>query len=151
MSEAVKHVNIDYIERLMVDNNNPVELPLFHRFTEGLYVREIHMPKGIYVTSRTHKTRHQFMVLKGEVSVMMEDGEWQRIKAPYLGVTEVGTRRFLYIHKNCIWATCHANPDNLNVEDIENLILEPHTNPLLTIEEKREYKELLSNNKKILT
>lgn len=140
-------LNIDLIEKIISDMDNPIELPLVHRFTDGLYVREIFMPKGALITSKIHKTRHQFMVLKGEVSVLTEDGEEQRIKAPYIGITDAGTRRVLYIHDDCIWATCHANPDNENEVEIEKRIIEPHDNLLLTEQVKESMKVLLSQNK----
>lgn len=147
MSEVVKHINIDAIEKIIADNNNPIELPLVHRFTDGIYVREIFMPKGTLLTSKIHKTRHQFMVLKGEVSVLDEQGNEVRITAPHIGITEIGTRRVLYIHEDCIWATIHANPDNENEVEIEARIIEPHDNELLSEGIKEAYQKILSQNK----
>lgn len=147
MSEVVKHINIDAIEKIIADNNNPIELPLVHRFTDGIYVREIFMPKGTLLTSKIHKTRHQFMVLKGEVSVLDEQGNEVRITAPHIGITEIGTRRVLYIHEDCIWATIHANPDNENEVEIEARIIEPHDNELLSEGIKQAYQKILSQNK----
>lgn len=147
MGEVVKHINIDAIEKIIADNNNPIELPLVHRFTDGIYVREIFMPKGTLLTSKIHKTRHQFMVLKGEVSVLDEQGNEVRITAPHIGITEIGTRRVLFIHEDCIWATVHANPDNENEVEIEARIIEPHDNELLSEGIKQAYQKILSQNK----
>ena len=147
MGEVVKHINIDAIEKIIADNNNPIELPLVHRFTDGIYVREIFMPKGTLLTSKIHKTRHQFMVLKGEVSVLDEQGNEVRITAPHIGITEIGTRRVLYIHEDCIWATVHANPNNENEVEIEARIIEPHDNELLSEGIKEAYQKILSQNK----
>lgn len=147
MGELVKNINIDAIEKIIADNNNPIELPLVHRFTDGIYVREIFMPKHTLLTSKIHKTRHQFMVLKGEVSVLDEQGNETRIVAPYIGITEIGTRRVLYIHEDCIWATIHANPNNENEVEIEARIIEPHDNLLLSKGIKDAFKKILSQNK----
>lgn len=147
MGEVVKHINIDAIEKIIADNNNPIELPLVHRFTDGIYVREIFMPKGTLLTSKIHKTRHQFMVLKGEVSVLDEQGNEVRITAPHIGITEIGTRRVLFIHEDCVWATVHANPDNENEVEIEARIIEPHDNELLSEGIKEAYQKILSQNK----
>lgn len=147
MGEVVKHINIDAIEKIIADNNNPIELPLVHRFTDGIYVREIFMPKGTLLTSKIHKTRHQFMVLKGEVSVLDEQGNEVRITAPHIGITEIGTRRVLFIHEDCVWATVHANPDNENEVEIEARIIEPHDNELLSEGIKQAYQKILSQNK----
>ena len=47
-------------------------------------------------------------------------------------ITEPGTRRVLYIWEDTIWATVHSNPDDENLEQIEDRIIEKHINPLLT-------------------
>lgn len=142
-----KKLNIDVVERLIADIENPIELPLVHRFTNGLYTREIFMPKGTLLTSKIHKTRHQFVILKGEVSVIDELGNEVRYQAPYVGITEEGTRRVLYIHEDCLWMTIHANPDNLNEVELEKLIIEPHDNIYLNEAEKSGFKKILSQNK----
>ena len=87
------------------------------------------------------------MVLKGEVSVLDEQGNEVRITAPHIGITEIGTRRVLFIHEDCIWATVHANPDNENEVEIEARIIEPHDNELLSEGIKEAYQKILSQNK----
>lgn len=130
LQQHKEHSEIDELEKAMVDNFPPVECPLTHRFTEGLYVREIFMPKDSLITSKIHKTQHQFFVLKGKVMVWI-DGVETIIEAPYIGVTEPNTQRVLYVIEDCIWATSHPNPNNETVEQIEQRILEQHDNLLL--------------------
>lgn len=126
---------IDEVEAVLAAHV-AVDCPLVHRFTPGLYVREIFMPAGTFLTSKIHKTEHPFIVSKGKVSVWI-DGEVQIINAPYCGVTEPGTRRVLFIHEDCVWTTIHTNPDNCkDVLEIENRIIEAHDNPLLSDEIK---------------
>jgi mannose-6-phosphate isomerase-like protein (cupin superfamily) len=83
-----------------------VEMPLTHRFTPGLYVREIFMPKGTVVISRVHKTEHPYAVLQGRASVWV-DGGIVECRAGDIGVTKPGTRRVLLILEDCRWATFH--------------------------------------------
>lgn len=85
--------------------------PLKHRFVDGAYVREIFMPKGTLLTSKIHKLRHPYFIMKGDCSVLTEKG-LVRLKAPYHGITEPGTKRVLYIHEDTIWITVHTNPSN---------------------------------------
>lgn len=127
----LKNERIDELEKTMLDNFPMVNCPLNHRFTNGLYVREIFMPAGSLITSKIHKTQHQYFILKGSVSVWIDEGEEVYLEAPYIGVTEPGTRRVLYVHEDCIWATAHPNPDNENEIEIEERIIEKHDNPLL--------------------
>ena len=104
--------------------------PLTHRFTPGMYIREIFMPAGAILTSKIHKTEHPFVVSKGRVKVLVENGEWQMIEAPFTGITKAGTRRLLVVLEDTVWTTFHVT-DMTDVEEIERTILEPHTNRLL--------------------
>ena len=88
-----------------------VECPLVHRFTPGLYTREIFMPKGTLIISRVHKTEHPFAVLAGRATVWAEDGGVVTVEAGHLGITQPGTRRMLYILEDCRWATFHPTTE----------------------------------------
>jgi hypothetical protein len=99
-----------------------VDCPLVHRFTPGLYVREIFMPKGTFIISKIHKTEHPFIVSKGHVAVWIEGVGVVEIKAPYCGVTKAGTRRILYIREDCVWTTFHPT-DKTDVNEIEKDVI----------------------------
>lgn len=143
VTEILKCVDysIDKLEAKMVSTGNSIDCPLIHRFTPGLYTREIFMPEGALVTSRVHKTVHQFMLLEGTVSVFSENDGEQLLEAPYVGITLANTRRVLYIHDNARWITSHAVdiiPENdtpeaykAAVEKVESLIIEPYINNIL--------------------
>jgi len=89
------------------------EMPTDHVFTHGLYTRSIFIPAGSLLTSRIHLFQHPFIISLGSVSVWMDSKiGWQFLQAPYIGVTEAGTRRILYAHTDVIWTTTHLNPDN---------------------------------------
>jgi hypothetical protein len=96
-----------------------IEMPLVHRFTPGMYIREIHMPKGALVVSRIHRTEHPYVISKGRVVVWVENVGMVRLQAPYTGITQPGTRRVLYILEDCIWTTFHAT-DKTNPDEIVN-------------------------------
>jgi hypothetical protein len=134
--EVIQRLNdyrIDELEAAMVENLDLVECPVTHVFTEGLYTREIFMPAGSLVTSKIHKTEHPYVLSKGKLLVCIDKGEWVEMVAPYTGVTKPGTRRVAYIIEDTIWTTFHANPDDLtDLDEIENLIIEEHENPLLS-------------------
>lgn len=146
MQELIEKIKangtLDELESAMLENFPIINCPLVHRFTKGLYVREIFMPAGSLITSKIHKTQHQFFILKGAVSVWTNEGEEVYLEAPYIGITEPGTRRLLFIWEDCIWATSHPNPDNETVEEIEERILEKYDNPLLSEELKEKLKEI---------
>lgn len=124
------HGVVDEIEGRMAQNPL-VDCPLTHRFTPGLYTRQIFMPAGTMVTSKIHRTRHQFIISQGKVSVYnVLTRETKTYEAPYHGITEPGTRRILFNHTDVIWTTIHPT-DETDLDLIEQAIIEPHDNPFL--------------------
>ena len=121
---------LDKIEAQVIAKLDRVSLPLTHRFTPGLYVREIFMPKGTLVTSKIHKTRHPYVISMGVVSVWTEADGVKNLAAPHTGITEPGTRRLIYVHEDCIWTTFHPTNET-DIDKIEEQIIEKHENPLL--------------------
>lgn len=117
-----------------------VDLPLVHRFTPGMYIREIHMPKGVLVTSAFHKTEHPFVISKGSVLVWKPGEEAVRLTAPHTGITSAGTQRLLYIEEDTVWITFHINPsDTQDIEEIDLRLVDRTLNQFkdLTEEEIR--------------
>jgi len=95
--------------------------PLKHKFVDGMYIREITMPKGLLVTSKIHKFCHPYFILKGDVSVLTEEGS-VRIKAPYYGITPAGTKRLIYNHEETVWVTVHRTEETDKESAEEELI-----------------------------
>ena len=81
--------------------------PLKHSFADGCYIREIFNPKGELLVTKIHKVSHPFFLMKGDMTILMEDGI-KRIKAPHYGITPAGTKRIIYCHEDCVFVTVHA-------------------------------------------
>ena len=92
--------------------------PLKHNLQDGLYTREILMPKGSLVVSFIHKQNHPSFFMSGEMSVLLDTGEVKRIKAPMKVMTEIGTQRVAYMHEDCIWI-CVYKTNKKTVEEAE--------------------------------
>ena len=154
---------VDNLEAIIMQlPNELIDGPLVHKFTEGMYIREIFMPAGSLITSKVHKTEHPYIVSYGKVAVSIDGNEWIEITAPYTNITKPGTRRVLYIIEDCIWTTFHKidgmkseyndlseNEIEKIVESIEDKILEPHINYLTGTDIKQEYLKVLEETKKI--
>jgi len=142
---------IDELE-LRLKDYPTIECPLVHRFTPGLYIREIFMPAGSMITSKIHKTEHPYVVSKGKVSVFTDNDGEILIEAPFTGITKPGTRRVLYNHEDTIWITFHPvciSPLDDTIESItdavnkiEGLIIEKHDNVLLDNETKNRFDKI---------
>jgi|GEM_PF-862132 len=134
------HQRLDALERRMLAGGVPVHAPVVHRFTPGLYVREIEMPPGMLLTSRVHRTEHPYAVLSGRAFVLVAGQEPVLLAAGHLDITRAMTRRALYIPgpEPCRWATFHplsaeeegARAGGATTEEllamIETRIIEPH-------------------------
>lgn len=120
---------ISKIPGAMFGNNSLC--PLTHVFADGVYIREIFIPKGILGVGKIHKHSHGNFLMKGEVSVFTEGGGIERIKAPCSMVSMPGTKRVVYTHEDSIWITVHANPNELrNIEELEKMITAENYNEL---------------------
>lgn len=85
------------------------ELPVRHIFARGLYARELTIPAGMVATGRIHCEQHLFIISKGELSILMDDGP-VKVSAPYSLVTEPGVKRVVFAHTDCVVTTVHATP-----------------------------------------
>lgn len=97
---------------------------LVHRFTPGIYIRELRVPAGALVVTKIHRTEHPFVISKGRVSVWTEEDGLVTLQAPHCGVTKPGTRRVAYAHEDLVWTTFHATTE-IDLEKIEVEIIEP--------------------------
>jgi hypothetical protein len=144
--EIIKRVNDDRIDELeaVILSLPQIDCPLVHRFTKGMYIREIFMEAGSLITSKIHNTNHPFVISKGVVNVSIDNGDWIELAAPHTGITLQGTRRVLYIVSDCVWTTFHpldfisGEENDLTEEEkseivakIEDKILEKHENKAL--------------------
>lgn len=104
-----------------------VELPVVHRFTDGMYIREIQIPAGTMLTSMTHKTQHPFVISQGSVKVTSDNEGSEIYEAPYTGITEPNTRRALHALTDVVWTTFHVTNET-DIDKICKAILEPQDN-----------------------
>jgi len=96
-----------------------VLLPLYHHFAPGIYMRELHIPAGVYTTGKIHKTTHWGMLLKGARYMATESGIIT-IRAPYKTKIERGSKAAFYTFEDSIWMTVHPNPDDeTNIPKLE--------------------------------
>jgi hypothetical protein len=94
--------------------------PVKHTFAGGCYIREIYNPANELIITKIHKKEHPFFLMKGEMSILTEEGV-QHIKAPFQGITKVGTKRVIYTHEECIFTTVHST-DNTTISEAEEEI-----------------------------
>ena len=122
---------------------------LKHTFCDGTYSREITMLAGQLISSGIHKIKHCYFVLKGDVSVLTENGV-ERIRAPYSGVTMPGTKRLLFTHEETVWTTVHATEKQTVDEVLEEVLAENFNDPDIKAFDIKEQELFeIENNKKL--
>jgi hypothetical protein len=141
--ETVSKTNegIDLLEKLMLDELEPAIEELEHTFTDRIYSRKWIAKAGTLWVTRKHLIQHQFVILKGTVSVWI-DGVETVYEAPYNGVTEIGTRRVLYVWEDTEWITFHPHFDNLSAEEMVESVTEKHDNKLFSSEDENLLKSI---------
>ena len=133
IAAASKIEQLEYQMSQMPDGFFPTE----HLFLPGMYNRKIFMPAGSLLTSMQHKTKHPFVITCGKCRVMDQE-EVNEYEAPFVGVTEAGTKRILYIHEDTTWLTFHANPQNITDPDkMVEYLTYPNDNPLFNRDDPR--------------
>ena len=114
-----------------------IEMPVINYFADGIYAREITIPKGTVLTGKIHKTLHLNIISKGDISVVSEDGT-KRIKAPYTFVSQPGAKRAGYAHEDTVWTSIHASKET----DLDKLEAELIVESYDQLEAPVQYKQI---------
>lgn len=128
---------MDKLEKLESNllNEEQVECPLIHRFSEGLYMREIFMPAGTFVVGHEHTTEHFNVILKGRVRVMCDGETVEELAAPYTFVSKAGVRKVLYVVEDTIWQTLHPTEET-DIDKLEATLVK-HSEAFISHEQQQ--------------
>ncbi len=83
------------------------ELEVKHYFSQGVYARELYIPKDTILVGKLHKYIQLNILSKGDISVLIDE-EVKRIQAPFTVVSPAGTKRIAYTHEDSVWITIHG-------------------------------------------
>ena len=81
-----------------------VQIPVKHYFAQGVYAREIFIPKGVILTGLIHRQSQINFCLKGDISVATEQG-YRRVLGGETIVSPAGIKRAAYAHEDTTWTT----------------------------------------------
>jgi quercetin dioxygenase-like cupin family protein len=107
---------IAWIEQ-RVAREEQVHVPTIDRLADGLYIREIHIPKGMTLVGRIHLQGHVSIIVKGDITIITETGT-ERIVGPRILISPPGTKRVGIAHEDTIWTTVHATAET----DLETIL-----------------------------
>lgn len=112
---------IEQAEDFML-NLPQAECPVVHHFGPGIYIREVHLPSGVFALGHTQKYKHMNIVIKGHVVISDNNGNLKSIRGPCIFVGEPG-RKFGYIVEDTVWQNVYAT-DETNIDTLESMFLD---------------------------
>lgn len=94
--------------------------PLKHTFVDGLYIREMTMPKNHFAIGKLQKHEHLWMLLQGKLTVTTQSGSAEYI-APCYVKAKAGEKKAVYAHEDSIFVNIYPNVNNeKDLDKIEN-------------------------------
>lgn len=109
------------IEKIESGEMAEQDCPVTHRFSPGLYLREILMPKGTRIIGKIHATEHFNVVLTGSCTVITAEGR-EEITAPHTFISKAGVQKVVIVHEDCQWQTLHVT-DKTDINEIEKDVI----------------------------
>jgi hypothetical protein len=100
-----------------------------HRFSKGIYTRELTMPAGTIIVGKRHAQEHLVVMSEGFCTVFTERGQ-EDLRAPCTFISPAGEKRALVIHERTTWITIHRT-DATDLTAIEAGLIIPE--PLLSL------------------
>jgi hypothetical protein len=132
MNEVAERPTRDQIVRLedelrKLPHQLDVDAMTQHTFGPGFYARTITIPAGAVLTGKVHATEHIFIVSKGELTVVTEEGR-KHIKAPYQAVCRAGMKRAGYAHTEVVCTNVHITSET-DLDRLEAELIVPEALP----------------------
>ena len=91
-----------------------------HTFLDGMYIRELFIPKGSVLIGKIHKLPCVNIVSKGDISVLTETGS-ARVKAGYSVASPVGIQKLGYAHEDTVFVNVFRT-DETDIAKIEDAV-----------------------------
>jgi len=99
-----------------------VDCPVIHTFASGIYIREVHLPAGIFAIGHHQKKEHLNIFLQGKVTMLNDDGTTEYIEAPMQFTGQPG-RKCGVIHEDVVWLNIYSTNET-DIETLENTYLD---------------------------
>lgn len=118
-----------------------VDVLVEHFFANGVYARQMYLPKDVLAVGKIHKFENICVVSQGKVRVTTDEG-FDVITAPATFVGKAGVKRVLLALEDTIWTTFHTSIDD-DLEKIEQHHIAPSYEDLKLLQEN---KHVMVNN-----
>jgi quercetin dioxygenase-like cupin family protein len=92
-----------------------------HFFSDGVYAKQMHLPKGHGAITHQHKYSHLSILAKGTVIVTC-DGEQTTYTAPTCIEIKAGVNHGIYAIEDSDWFCVHATEET-DVEKVDEVLI----------------------------
>ena len=124
MSEIVeKPIDLIAVQNAMLKQEQ-IKLEPKHTFGDGLYIRELFIPKGVMLVGKRHRHKTMNMLVKGKMTIYDENSSFE-VEAPFMAESAEFTKKMGYAHEDSIWVNIHpTNETDLDKIEEEFIIKE---------------------------
>lgn len=98
------------------------DLGTVHHFSDGLYAKEMHIPKGYAAISHKHEYSHLSILSSGKVIVKTDD-EQQEFTAPACIEIKAGINHMIVALEDAAWFCIHAT-DETDVSKVDEVLIQ---------------------------
>tara|TARA_R110001632_G_scaffold48728_1_gene122644 strand:+ start:156 stop:614 length:459 start_codon:yes stop_codon:yes gene_type:complete len=92
--------------------NDTENCPVINTFADGMHIRQITIPEGIFAIGKIHLHEHVSFLLQGEMVIVDEEGGRRTVKAPQTIISKPGVKRAVYAITDCVFTNVFPNPNN---------------------------------------
>ena len=123
-----------------------VDIPVVHRYSGGIYAREITIPAGVMLTGRIYKEDHFDVMVYGDVTVTTDEGR-KRLTGFNISKGNTGKKRAGYTHAETRWITFCASDEMDDDDYLDHLTADSfdkiasHDNSILEEDIKRAFSD----------
>lgn len=97
------------------------DLGTVHHFSDGLYAKEMHIPKGYIVGTHAHKYSHLSVLSKGKVIVKTDEFN-KEFTAPACIEIKAGIHHMIEALEDAAWFCIHAT-DETDVSKVDEVLI----------------------------
>ncbi|MCP4985185.1 MAG: hypothetical protein GY928_03670 [Colwellia sp.] len=102
-------------------SNEQLPIPVIHRFSGGIYSREITIPQYAILTGKIHKFDHFDVMIRGDIMVSSDDGEVKRLTGYNVMEGKAGKKRAGVALEETTWVNFH-NAEERDPEEMADYI-----------------------------
>jgi len=119
------------------------DCPVIHRFSPGLYIREVRVPSDTLAIGHYQKCEHLNLFLQGKVLMYNEDGTKTELTAPMIFTAPPG-RKMGYVIDEMVWLNIYPTQET-DVETLEETYLDKN----VTWQEHKKLMDTIKANDRI--